>query len=118
MCKHLCSVLFLLTLLTPVAALALARPEAVRLPSPALIYSPKNTDILIFQGTIEKCRGGTALRTESALYPLLGGDFAMIVGEQVKIIGKVVQEEQAAKIVVARIQFPRLPQPKTSPTKP
>lgn len=116
--NHLCSLLLLLFWLIPVAAQALARPETVRPPSPALIYSPKNTDILIFQGTIEKSRGGTALRTESALYPLLGGDFAMIVGEQVKIIGKVVQEEQAAKIVVARIQFPRTPPPPSSPARP
>lgn len=115
--KHLCTLLFLLFWLVPVAAQALARPEMVRPPSPALIYSPKNTDILIFQGTIEKSRGGTALRTESALYPLIGGDFAMIVGEQVKIIGKVVQEEEA-KIVVARIQFSRTPPSPRAATAP
>lgn len=81
------------------------------MPSPALIYSPKNTDILVFQGTIEKTGDGTGLRTEAALFPLLGGDFAMIVGERVKIIGKVVQEDREAKILVARVQFPRHPLP-------
>lgn len=103
--------LFFLCWLIPVTALALGRPESVPMPSPALIYSPKNTDILVFQGTIEKTGDGTGLRTEAALFPLLGGDFAMIVGERVKIIGKVVQEDREAKILVARVQFPRHPLP-------
>jgi hypothetical protein len=107
MSHHITCLLVLLLCMTPSNAIALASPEKIRPPSPALIYSPKNADILIFQGIIEKAgSGGTALRTATSVYPLLGGDFAMIVGERVKVIGTVVREEEA-KIVVARVQFHR-----------
>lgn len=87
---------------------ALASPVKFRSPGQALIYSPQNADILIFQGIVEKTGStGTALRTATTLYPLLGGDFAMIVGEHVKVIGTVVHEEEGAKIVVSRVQFHR-----------
>ena len=50
---------------------------------------------------------GTVLRTEKAVYPLLGGDFAMIIGEEVNVIGKMVRENNIGKIIVARVQFER-----------
>lgn len=76
-------------------------------PAPALIYSPKRADILIFRGTITQLDEGTALVTDRAVYPLLGGDFAMIIGNEVNIIGKMVKEGEVKKILVARIQFDR-----------
>lgn len=101
--------LLLLFCIVPSNARALTSPGKFKPPGPALIYSPKNTDILIFQGIIEKAgNNGTALRTATTVYPLLGGDFAMIVGERVKVIGSVVREEEGAKIVVARVQFHRI----------
>lgn len=102
-----CSLVVLFCIM-PSNALAVASPLKHRPPSPALIYSPKNADILIFQGVVEKAgNNGTALRTATTVYPLLGGDFAMIVGEHVKVIGSVVREEEKAKIVVSRVQFHR-----------
>lgn len=100
--------LVVLLCMMPSNTLALASPEKLRTPRPALIYSPKNSDILIFQGVVEKTGNtGTALRTATTVYPLMGGDFAMIAGEHVKIIGKVVREEEETKIIVARVQFHR-----------
>jgi hypothetical protein len=100
--------LVLLLCIAPSNALALANPEKLRTPRPALIYSPKNADILIFQGVVEKSRNtGTVLRTATTVYPLMGGDFGMIAGEHVKIIGTVVREEEETKIIVARVQFHR-----------
>jgi hypothetical protein len=98
---------------------ALASPGKLKSPSPALIYSPKNADILIFQGVVEKeGDNGTALRTATTVYPLLGGDFAMIIGEHVKVIGSVVREEEKAKIVVARVQFHRAERPPAGAVRP
>lgn len=93
----------------PCKALSLTVPETSRSPVPAIIYSPKNTETLIFRGTIQPTEDGdgTALYTEQAVYPLLGGDFAMIIGEEVNIIGKMVREDNVEKIVVARVQFER-----------
>jgi hypothetical protein len=100
--------LMLLFCIAPSNALALGSPEKLRTPRPALIYSPKSSDILIFQGVVEKTGNtGTALRTATTVYPLMGGDFAMIAGEHVKIIGTVVREEEETKIIVARVQFHR-----------
>ncbi len=88
---------------------AITIPEGSKPPVPAIVYSPKNTEMLIFRGTILGTYDGegTALYTEQAVYPLIGGDFAMIIGEEVNIIGKVVKEDDIEKIVVARVQFER-----------
>ena len=89
--------------------LAITIPQGSKPPVPAIVYSPKNTEMLIFRGTIKGTQDGegTALYTEQAIYPLLGGDFAMIIGEEVNIIGKMVTEDDIEKIVVARVQFER-----------
>lgn len=88
-------------------AIGTAYPQRESPPVPALIYSPKKTDILIFRGIIKYHDMGTALATDRAVYPLIGGDFAMIVGKEVNIIGKMVKENDVEKIVVARVQFDR-----------
>ncbi|GEM_PF-2514669 len=107
--KALPAIIFAVCLAIPCKVLALTIPESSKPPAPAIIYSPKNSEILIFRGTIQKIEDGdgTALRTEKAVYPLLGGDFAMIIGEEVNIIGKMVHEGDVEKIAVARVQFER-----------
>lgn len=69
------------------------------------IESTQLTKNLIFHGTVEKIKEGTALNTDKGLYPLLGGDFDMIIGKQVNIIGKMINEGGTEKIAVSRIQF-------------
>jgi hypothetical protein len=107
--KALPVLIFSLCLAIPCKAFALATPETSQPPVPALIYAPKNTDIVIFHGTVQHTKDGdgTVLQTEKAVYPLLGGDFAMIIGEKVNIIGKMVKEDNIDKIIVARVQFER-----------
>ncbi len=107
--KALTTIIFSICLAMPYNTAAIALPETSKPPVPALIYSPKNTEILIFHGTVQQKDdgNGTVLHTEKAIYPLLGGDFAMIIGEKVNIIGKMVKEDNIEKIVVARVQFER-----------
>lgn len=107
--KALPAIIFALCLVIPSTAFTLAIPETAKPPVPALIYAPKNTEILIFHGTVQQTEDGDGivLRTEKAVYPLLGGDFAMIIGEEVNIIGKMVREDSIDKIIVARVQFER-----------
>lgn len=107
--KVILTIVFAFCLAIPGRALAITIPENTKPVAPALIYSPKNTETLIFRGIVQKTDegGGTVLQTERAAYPLLGGDFAMIIGEQVNIIGKMVKEDNIDKIVVARVQFER-----------
>jgi hypothetical protein len=107
--KVLLAIICAFCLAIPCKVLSITIPENTKPVAPALIYSPKNTETLIFRGTVQKTGdgGGTVLQTEKAAYPLLGGDFAMIIGEQVNIIGKMVKEDNIDKIVVARVQFER-----------
>ncbi|MFH0780389.1 MAG: hypothetical protein V2B20_00310 [Pseudomonadota bacterium] len=107
--KTLPAIIIAIYLALPCKALSLTIPEASRSPVPTIIYSPKNSETLIFRGTVQKTEDGdgTALYTEQAVYPLLGGDFAMIIGEEVNIIGKMVREGNIEKIIVARVQFER-----------
>ena len=64
-------------------------------------------DSLVFKGVVKKLDTGTALYTEKAVYPLMGGDFDMIVGKNVHIIGRIVKDGKVEKISVARVQFDR-----------
>jgi hypothetical protein len=109
MSKVILAIIFTFCMATPCNVLAITIPETTKPAVPATIYSPKNTETLIFRGIVQKTNNGdgTVLQTEKAAYPLLGGDFAMIVGEAVNIIGKMVREDNVEKIVVARVQFER-----------
>lgn len=109
MYKTLSLLIIALFLAFPCKAFPLTIPDTSRSPVSPIIYSPKNSETLIFRGTVQQTEDGdgTALYTEQAVYPLLGGDFAMIIGEEVNIIGKMVREENIDKIVVARVQFER-----------
>lgn len=74
-------------------------------PAPAAVETSKTTETTVFEGVVKKMDEGTALFTEKEVYPLLGGDFGMIVGKEVSIVGKVIKEGNVEKIVVARVQF-------------
>ena len=76
---------------------------AIVSPSPATAVAA--TGNLIFHGTVERHEQGTALNTSKGVFPLLGGDFDMIIGREVKIIGKVITEGNIEKIAVARVQI-------------
>ncbi len=59
---------------------------------------------MVFSGVVKKHEDGTALITKDKTYPLTGGDFAMIVGKEVDIVGKVVKEGEVEKLVVSKLQ--------------
>ena len=103
----LSAIIFAICLASADYAPGIATPDSGKPPLPAIIYSPKNTDTLIFRGIIQRLDNGTALITDKAIYPLLGGDFEMIVGKEVNIIGTMVKEGYVDKIIVARVQFDR-----------
>ena len=48
-----------------------------------------------------------ALYTEREVYPLIGGEFDIINGKEVNIIGKIVEEGNIKKLAVNRIQLNR-----------
>ena len=101
------AVFFALLLASAEIAIGIAYPYNGKPPFPTLIYSPKRADVLIFRGTITQLDEGTALVTDRAVYPLIGGDFEMIIGNEVNIIGKMIRVGDVEKILVARIQFER-----------
>lgn len=100
-------VFFSIFLASADVVIGMAYPNSVKPPVPAIIYSPQKSDILVFRGIITQIDEGTALFTDRAIYPLLGGDFAMIVGKEVNVIGQMVKEGDVEKIEVARVQFDR-----------
>lgn len=51
--KALPAIIFALCLVIPYKAFALTIPETSKPPVPALIYAPKNTEILIFHSTLK-----------------------------------------------------------------
>ncbi len=60
---------------------------------------------LVFTGVVKKIPDGTALVTHTSTYLLAGGNFESIVGKEVNIIGKVIQEGSIEIIQVARAQL-------------
>lgn len=99
--------IFTLCLITAETAVGLATPSVHRPPVPVLIYSHKDSDTIVLRGTVKPFNQSTALFTENAIYPLIGGDFDMIVGKEVNIIGEMVLEDDVRKIEVSRVQFDR-----------
>lgn len=59
---------------------------------------------MVYTGVVKKHEDGTALITKDKTYPLEGGDFAMIVGKEVDIVGKIVKEGDVEKLVVSKLQ--------------
>jgi len=96
-----------LCLISAETAIGIATPPTRNHPVPVLIYSHKDSDTVVLRGTVKPFAETTALFTDTAIYPLIGGDFDMIVGKEVNIIGEMVLEDDVRKIEVARVQFDR-----------
>jgi hypothetical protein len=103
----LSAAIFALCLISAETAISIANPPTKHLPAPVLIYSQKDSDTIVIRGMVKPFAEGTALFTDTAIYPLMGGDFDMIVGKEVNIIGQMVLEDDVRKIDVARVQFER-----------
>lgn len=76
--------------------------EATQTPPITSLQVAKTSE---FNGVIKKLDNGTALFTETEIYPLLGGNFETIIGKKVLVVGKIVNENNVKKISVARVQF-------------
>jgi len=72
---------------------------------PAQIQAAGKKETQIFHGIVKQLDDGMALYTEKEVYPLIGGEFDMIKGKEVNIIGKVVEEGNIKKLAVNRIQL-------------
>ncbi|BHH82603.1 hypothetical protein [Desulforhopalus sp. 52FAK] len=72
---------------------------------PAQIEAPAKQETQMFHGIVKRLDDGMALYTENEVYPLIGGEFDMIRGKEVNIIGKVVDEGDIKKLAVNRIQL-------------
>lgn len=72
---------------------------------PAKIVVTAKQDTQVFHGIVKKLNDGMALYTEKEVYPLIGGEFDIINGKEVNIIGKIVEEGSIKKLAVNRIQL-------------
>jgi hypothetical protein len=88
-------------------SLAVSTPSTTSTKDSVATLAENQIDNLVFKGVVKKLDTGTALYTEKAIYPLMGGDFDMIVGKSVHIIGRIVKDGNVEKISVARVQFDR-----------
>lgn len=105
--KHvLASGIFLFCLVLANSLPAVTQPAQ---PAPQAIapVTKSSANTLVVEGVVKKLDNTTALFTEDRIYPLVGGDFQMIVGKKVHIIGKMIDDGGVEKIEVARVQFER-----------
>lgn len=72
---------------------------------PVKIGAKSKKETQIFHGIAKRQGDGMALYTEKGVYPLIGGEFDMIDGKEVNIIGKIVEEGNVKKLAVNRIQL-------------
>ena len=72
---------------------------------PVKIGAKVKKETQIFHGIVKDLDGGMALYTEKGVYPLIGGEFDIINGKEVNIIGKIVEEGTVKKLAVSRIQL-------------
>ena len=98
---------FALCLIVAKTAIGIGTPLPKKHPIPVLIYTQRDAGTIVLRGTVKPFAQSTALFTDNAIYPLIGGDFDMIVGKEVNIIGEIVLEDDIRKIDVARVQFDR-----------
>ena len=91
------------------ATISMAMPASQYKPIAAIAATPvalgADVNNLVFTGTVTELPGGTALVTSNATYRLLGGNFQGIVGKEVNIIGRVIEDGAVKKIKVARAQL-------------
>ena len=73
--------------------------------SKAKIETSQDKKTLVFKGVVKRHNEGTALFTKNGVYPLKGGDFSMIIGEKVNIIGELINDGKTDSIAVARVQY-------------
>lgn len=103
--RILSTIALAICLLIPGHAFGVSNQATIQSPTTAAADASQATDNTIFQGIVKKLDEGTALFTEKDVYPLIGGDFQMIVGKEVNIIGKLVKDGDVDKISVTRVQF-------------
>ena len=72
--------------------------------APATPQAAEQMKQTVYTGIVKKHEDGTALITKDKTYPLEGGDFAMIVGKEVDIVGKIIKEGDVEKLVVSKLQ--------------
>lgn len=72
---------------------------------PAQVEAVEQQQTQMFHGIVKELDDGMALYTEKEVYPLIGGEFDMIKGKEVNIIGRVVNDGQVRKLAVNRIQL-------------
>ena len=84
---------------------AVSNPTDSSQVDPAKIEAAAKKDTQVFHGIVKRLDDGMALYTEKEVYPLIGGEFDMINGKEVNIIGKVVEEGAIKKLAVNRIQL-------------
>lgn len=58
---------------------------------------------LTYKGVVAEHAEGTALVTDNKTYPLVGGDFAMVIGKKVNVFGNIVKEGDVEKLVVTKL---------------
>ena len=106
--KHILAIVIVTGILTICTnSLAVSTPPTASTKNSVAALAENQIDSLVFKGVVKKLDTGTALYTEEAVYPLMGGDFDMIVGKNVHIIGRIVKDGKVEKISVARVQFDR-----------
>jgi len=106
--KHILAIAIIAGILTVCTnSLAVSTPPTISTKDSIARLAENQIDNLVFKGVVKKLDTGTALYTEKAVYPLMGGDFDMIVGKNVHIIGRIVKDGKVEKISVARVQFDR-----------
>ncbi|MBM9604666.1 hypothetical protein [Desulfopila inferna] len=73
-------------------------------PLPETQQKAEQTKELVYTGIVKKHKDGAALITPEKVYPLLGGDFVTIIGQEVRITGSIVKEDDVEKLVVSSLQ--------------
>ena len=106
--KHvLASGIFLFCLILANSLAAVTQPAQPVAPQTIAPVAKSSVNTLVVEGVVKKLDNTTALFTGDRIYPLVGGDFQMIVGKKVHIIGKMIDDGGVEKIEVARVQFER-----------
>lgn len=103
--KTLSIIIFAICLVISGHAFGDSPPAKIKSPAPASADASQAATNMVFLGIVKKLDEGTALFTDKDVYPLVGGDFDMIVGKHVNIIGRIIKEGDVEKINVFRVQF-------------
>jgi hypothetical protein len=80
-----------------------ATPPAKAVAEEGAAKVAEQVEELMYKGVVAEHADGTALVTEDKTYPLVGGDFAMVIGKEVNVFGQVVKEGDVEKLVVTKL---------------